>query len=316
MGHGRRVTGPGMEAMGHRGQGQGAKPACKRQRRRRSLPTGTDAQTSPAAPGTSGVCRNDAAGGHAGHGGDAGQPGPVAVTGRGVHAGLCPPWVAAGDCGTAAGGQETHPNSPQSPNTLKNTEPQAPPSPAAAIRVGDRAGTRLSPPPQRVRGVCWQRGPKSGQTLRQEPPTVVTSLILGVGWIFSTIESLLQWVSPCNLPELGWGNLVGRTGKLDGILRLLRQKCPPTPRPRPQQVGVRLAQTPCFFRNQFDARKAKRELFGHRPPECSGHTWGQSDPPSCPVAAPGDTPPPCPPVGGPRESPPSRLPKPRVPGRG
>lgn len=100
----------------------------------------------------------------------------------GGHTGPWPPPVAAGCCGTAAGGLprlhtwESHPNSLQNTNTLHNTQPN-PPSTAATIQVGYRAGTHLSPPPCQVRGVCCQRGHKSGQILHQEPQTLVTSLV-------------------------------------------------------------------------------------------------------------------------------------------
>lgn len=102
-----------------------------------------------------------------------------------VHAPL--PRVAVGHRETVAGGLprlrewETCPNSLQSTNTPPKFPTPNSPSPAPAIQVGYKAGTVLSPPPCRVLGVSWWRGPKSSQMLCQEPQTLVTSLILGKG---------------------------------------------------------------------------------------------------------------------------------------
>lgn len=75
------------------------------------------------------------------------------------------------------------------------------PSPAAAIRVGYRAGTASSPPLCKVLGVsCW-RGPKSSQMLCQEPQTLVTSLILGRG--LDEGSQLFQGDTPPHSGKLG-----------------------------------------------------------------------------------------------------------------
>lgn len=114
-----------------------------------------------------------------------------------------PPRVAAGHYGIAVGGlprlreRETRPNSLRSTNTLQNTQPQPepppPPSPATAIQVGYRAGSCLPPPPHRVQGVFWCRGPKSGQTLCREPQALVTSLISGRGLDFFSYWGRGTW---------------------------------------------------------------------------------------------------------------------------
>lgn len=76
---------------------------------------------------------------------------------------------------------EAPPNSLRSTSTPPKFPPPNSPGPAAAIQVGYRAGTASPPPPCRELGVSWRRGPKSSQTLGQEPQTLVTPLILGRG---------------------------------------------------------------------------------------------------------------------------------------
>lgn len=202
-----------------------------------------------------------------------------------VHAPL--PRVAVGHHETVAGGLprlrewETCPNSLQSTNAPPKFPTPNSPSPAPAIQVGYRAGTVLSPPPCRVLGVSWWRGPKSSQMLCQEPQTLVTSLILGRG--------------------------------LGGGPQLLQVLCWETP-PHPGMLGSD------WYKTLGPAGAGKQSwsswwFFGCRPPRAGvGVTRHHAQLAAavaqgsvCVQPSPGDTAAPRPPAGGPWESPPSRL---------